>query len=105
MPGHVAVTSFHHQSEAQHPKSSAIHNYAGRLPILRRCFLNALKTDIEDNAVRVSDAFFDDSNKGRTKDESAEKLMDRIRDPGLDPHELKYRGLLTLIPASEAYLK
>ena len=27
-------TSFHHQSEAQHPKSSAIHKYAGRLPHL-----------------------------------------------------------------------
>jgi hypothetical protein len=27
-------TSFHHQSEAQHPKSSAIHNYVGRLPYL-----------------------------------------------------------------------
>jgi hypothetical protein len=27
-------TSFHHQPEAQHPKSSAIHNYAGRLPHL-----------------------------------------------------------------------
>ena len=28
------LTSFHHQSEAQHPKSSAIHKYAGRLPHL-----------------------------------------------------------------------
>jgi hypothetical protein len=28
------VTSFHHQPEAQHPKSSAIHKYAGRLPHL-----------------------------------------------------------------------
>jgi hypothetical protein len=27
-------TSFHHQSEAQHPKSSAIHKNAGRLPHL-----------------------------------------------------------------------
>jgi hypothetical protein len=27
-------TSFHHQSEAQHPKSSAIHKCAGRLPHL-----------------------------------------------------------------------
>ena len=27
-------TSFHHQPEAQHPKSSAIHKYAGRLPHL-----------------------------------------------------------------------
>ena len=34
-----------------------------------------------------------------------EELMDRIRDEGLDPHELKHRGLLTLIPASDAYLK
>ena len=28
------MTSFHHQSEAQHPKSSAIHKHAGRLPHL-----------------------------------------------------------------------
>ena len=28
------MTSFHHQPEAQHPKSSAIHNNAGRLPHL-----------------------------------------------------------------------
>ena len=28
------MTSFHHQPEAQHPKSSAIHNDAGRLPHL-----------------------------------------------------------------------
>jgi hypothetical protein len=28
------VTSFHHQPEAQHPKSSAIHKNAGRLPHL-----------------------------------------------------------------------
>jgi hypothetical protein len=28
------VTSFHHQPEAQHPKSSAIHKLAGRLPHL-----------------------------------------------------------------------
>jgi hypothetical protein len=27
-------TSFHHQPEAQHPKSSAIHKIAGRLPHL-----------------------------------------------------------------------
>jgi hypothetical protein len=27
-------TSFHHQPEAQHHKSSAIHNNAGRLPHL-----------------------------------------------------------------------
>src|ERR1019366_8395504 len=27
-------TSFHHQPEAQHPKSSAIHKLAGRLPHL-----------------------------------------------------------------------
>jgi len=27
-------TSFHHQPEAQHPKSSVIHKYAGRLPHL-----------------------------------------------------------------------
>ena len=30
----IATTSFHHQFEAQHPKSSAIHNNAGRLPHL-----------------------------------------------------------------------
>jgi hypothetical protein len=28
------VTPFHHQPEAQHPKSSAIHKNAGRLPHL-----------------------------------------------------------------------
>ena len=28
------MTSFHHQPEAQHPKSSTIHNNAGRLPHL-----------------------------------------------------------------------
>ena len=28
------MTSFHHQPEAQHPKSPAIHNIAGRLPHL-----------------------------------------------------------------------
>ena len=27
-------TSFHHQPEAQHPKSAAIHKLAGRLPHL-----------------------------------------------------------------------
>jgi hypothetical protein len=31
-------TSFHHQPEAQHPKSSAIHKIAGRLPHL--CAIN-----------------------------------------------------------------
>src|SRR5215813_2958394 len=30
----TTVTSFHHQPEAQHPKSSAIHKNAGRLPHL-----------------------------------------------------------------------
>jgi hypothetical protein len=35
-------TSFHHQPEAQHHKSSAIHNNAGRLP-----HLSAGETDIE----------------------------------------------------------
>src|SRR5262249_56980639 len=30
----TTVTPFHHQPEAQHPKSSAIHNNAGRLPHL-----------------------------------------------------------------------
>ena len=28
------MTSFHHQPEAQHPKSSAVHKIAGRLPHL-----------------------------------------------------------------------
>jgi hypothetical protein len=32
--GDCQWTSFHHQPEAQHHKSSAIHNYAGRLPHL-----------------------------------------------------------------------
>ena len=30
------MTSFHHQSEAQHPKSSAIHKHAGRISGLHR---------------------------------------------------------------------
>src|SRR6516162_10311343 len=30
----TTVTPFHHQPEAQHPKSSAIHKNAGRLPHL-----------------------------------------------------------------------
>ena len=30
-------TSFHHQPEAQHPKSSAIHKLPGRLPHLSGC--------------------------------------------------------------------
>jgi hypothetical protein len=30
----TTVTSFHHQPEAQHPKSSAIHKLVGRLPHL-----------------------------------------------------------------------
>jgi len=30
----ITVTSFHHQPEAQHPNSSAIHKNAGRLPHL-----------------------------------------------------------------------
>jgi len=37
------MTSFHHQPEAQHPKSSAIHNYVGRLPHL--CANSGQKTD------------------------------------------------------------
>ena len=32
-------------------------------------------------------------------------MMDRVRDEGLDPHEVIRRGLLTLIPAQDAYLK
>src|SRR3974390_1205137 len=35
----TSVTSFHHQPEAQHPKSSAIHNIAGRLPHLLADFV------------------------------------------------------------------
>jgi hypothetical protein len=38
-------TSFHHQPEAQHPKSSAIHNIAGRLPHL--CAINGLQFGFE----------------------------------------------------------
>jgi MEDS: MEthanogen/methylotroph, DcmR Sensory domain len=34
-----------------------------------------------------------------------EEIMDRVRDEGLDPHELNRRGLLTLIAAQDAYLK
>jgi excisionase family DNA binding protein len=34
-----------------------------------------------------------------------EEIMDRVRDEGLDPNELSRRGLLTLIPARDAYLK
>ena len=34
-----------------------------------------------------------------------EEMMDRVRDEGLDPHEVIRRGLLTLIPAQDAYLK
>jgi hypothetical protein len=34
-----------------------------------------------------------------------EEMMDRVRDEGLDPHEVIRRGLLTLIPAHDAYLK
>ena len=33
-------TSFHHQPEAQHPKSPAIETPAGRLPHLLLCQLN-----------------------------------------------------------------
>jgi hypothetical protein len=31
--------------------------------------------------------------------------MDRVHDEGLDPNEVSRRGLLTLIPARDAYLK
>jgi hypothetical protein len=34
-----------------------------------------------------------------------EEMMDRVHDEGLDPHEVTRRGLLTLIPAQDAYLK
>ena len=55
-------TSFHHQSEAQHPKSSAIHKYAGRLPHLRvmsrhrarpRHVRYSLKADIHQRGLHV----------------------------------------------------
>ena len=42
-------TSFQHQSEAQHPKSSAIHKYAGRLPHLR---VDAVDKGVESGAER-----------------------------------------------------
>jgi hypothetical protein len=38
------VTSFHHQPEAQHPKSSAIHKLAGRLPHLLQASIGQGKT-------------------------------------------------------------
>jgi hypothetical protein len=39
-------TSFHHQPEAQHPKSSAIHKNAGRLPhLLADCVAKVVCTD------------------------------------------------------------
>jgi hypothetical protein len=46
-------TSFHHQPEAQHPKSSAIHKIAGRLPHLSghsrhgltRCWFGSVAND------------------------------------------------------------
>ena len=34
-----------------------------------------------------------------------EEIMDRVHDEGLDPNEVSRRGLLTLIPARDAYLK
>jgi excisionase family DNA binding protein len=34
-----------------------------------------------------------------------EELMDHVRAEGLDPNEVCHRGLLTLIPAQDAYLK
>jgi hypothetical protein len=34
-----------------------------------------------------------------------EEMMGRVHDEGLDPHEVTRRGLLTLIPAQDAYLK
>jgi hypothetical protein len=56
-------TSFHHQSEAQHPKSSAIHKYAGRLPHLvalsghfqlhRECLLLGVKAEVARTHVEV----------------------------------------------------
>jgi hypothetical protein len=42
-------TSFHHQPEAQHPKSSAIHKYAGRLPHL---WVDAVDKGVENGAER-----------------------------------------------------
>jgi len=38
----ITVTSFHHQPEAQHPISSAIHKNAGRLPHLLAVRAHAL---------------------------------------------------------------
>ena len=40
-------TSFHHQPEAQHPKSSAIHKLAGRLPHLWSAFAHSRRTSPE----------------------------------------------------------
>jgi len=45
------VTSFQHQPEAQHPKSSAIHKYAGRLPHLSAT--SGLFTPLSDGYVYV----------------------------------------------------
>ena len=42
------MTSFHHQPEAQHPKSSAIHKLVGRLPHLPTCCITA--TDERDES-------------------------------------------------------
>ncbi len=47
----VTRTSFHHQPEAQHPKSLAIHKSAGRLPHL----LGVKRTLQFDRAMSASD--------------------------------------------------
>jgi hypothetical protein len=40
-------TSFHHQPEAQHPNSSAIHKLAGRLPHLSGVMRTSSRTIVE----------------------------------------------------------
>jgi hypothetical protein len=48
-------TSFHHQPEAQHPKSSAFHKLAGRLPHLlrhERTFRNATTIAFDNSSLR-----------------------------------------------------
>src|SRR3974377_373022 len=57
----TSVTSFHHQPEAQHPKSSAIHNIAGRLPHLLKGGLKGstqhLILERQDGVCDVSEAY------------------------------------------------
>jgi hypothetical protein len=57
------VTSFHHQPEAQHPKSSAIHKLLGRLPHLfpeggiPRSFSKYTPFDVRNQAAYLATAF------------------------------------------------